>query len=76
MLPFIFLFKRYLHMSLENELLKQTNKDFCFLTSSGSAAIILALISSNIPTGSEILFLPYVALLFYLQFKSQDLNTN
>jgi len=31
-------------MSLENELLKKTNKDFCFLTSSGSAAIILALI--------------------------------
>ena len=56
-------------MSLEKELLGKTNKKFCFLTSSGSAAIILALISSNIPTGSEIL-LPSLccpAVLFAIQ---------
>ncbi len=56
-------------MSLEKELLKKTNNDFCFLTSSGSASIILALISSNIPLGSEIL-LPSLccpAVLFAIQ---------
>ena len=57
-------------MSLEQELLKKTNKEFCFLTSSGSSAIVLALISSDIPKGSEIL-LPSLccpAVLFAIQF--------
>ena len=42
-------------MSLEDKLLKNTYKDSCFLTSSGSSAIILALLASEIPKGSEVL---------------------